>query len=521
MKKKLISLVLALALVVSSVLVLVACNTTLPSVSKEVITEGENMTMTELLAKAKEETGDFIAYGNTSRITTAMTNFIAKYGEQLGLNSSNATAAKKDDSEIYSLLREEAKAKTASKNASMVLIQDSSSLNLQMTAKDPIITNYVSKEFKDKVDESNRLPLAHQFINKLFMYNNVGETNAKFDNVWQLTDQSYKGKIFFKNPKDEQVNMNFLIMLTNDEWSGKLEKAYKALNNNTAATDVGEGKTYKNYGYKWIAEFIANCNFSVGSDTSIASTLSRESNAGKMGLFVLSKLRDKSVYGDNLQVSAWDKKDGSETELVEIDPFAGFMYSIYAQLASKGPRPYTAMAFINYLMTEEGFKPWGDSVGGYSANKEVPVYSGGLTTPVETDDERAKNEAKEKDDPVQKFVYVDNNKREMIYTNKEKVTIDGKEVEVKTYIYLDDNSTITDIDKTTGKATKIKDKDNKDVSFKASIKTTSAAKVEDKGLDFWTKCLVIEDGKYISSVKATVQDWINGQIRNNQTAKKD
>ena len=94
---------------------------------------------------------------------------------------------------------------------------------------------------------------------------------------------------------------------------------------------------------------------------------------GKLGLFVLSKLRDKSVTTDNLTVAAWDKLNG---EFVTIEPFAGFMYSIYAQLATAGPRPYTAMLFINYLMTQEGFAPWGESVGGYSANPGVPVFEG-------------------------------------------------------------------------------------------------------------------------------------------------
>ena len=52
------------------------------------------------------------------------------------------------------------------------------------------------------------------------------------------------------------------------------------------------------------------------------------------------------------------------------------MYGLYAQLATHGPRPYTAMLFTNYLMTEEGFKPWASSIGGYSANKDVPVHDG-------------------------------------------------------------------------------------------------------------------------------------------------
>ncbi len=508
MKKKIISLVLALTLVASAVFVLVACNKVLPSVSDEVIAAAEKMDMDALLAEAKKESGDFIAYGNTSRITTAMTNFIASdWGKALGLTDKNAVAVKKSDSEIYSLLREESRAKTSAGNASMVLIQDSASLDLERCAKDPLVKNYVSEEFKDKVDANNRLPLAHQFINKLFMYNVADKENtAQFNNVWELTKAEYKGQIFFKNPKDEQVNMNFLIMLTNGEWSGKLETAYKALNGKEA-DDVGAGKTYENYGYKWIAEFIANCNFSITSDTTIASTLSKESNKGKMGLFVLSKLRDASVYGDNLQVSAWDK-DGANN-FVEIDPFAGFMYSIYAQLAAKGPRPYTAMLFINYLMTAEGFKPW-ESLGGYSANKDVPVYEGSLTKPVETTDERSKDG----------FLYLDNNKKEMILTNSEKVKIDGKDVTIKTYTYLDGGATITDKDKTTGKTTQIKvDGKDKDLSIKNKTQKIEGG-VSDQPLSFWTKCLVIEDGAYILSVKAEVQDWINTKLASNNTTVK-
>lgn len=519
MKKKLISLVLALALVVSSVLVLVACNTTLPSVSDEVIAAAEKMDMDALLEEAKKETGDFIAYGNTSRITTAMTNFIASdYGKALNLTSSNAVAVKKSDSEIYELLRNESQSKSASGNASMVLIQDSASLDLERGAKDPLVKNYVSEQFKDKVDSKNRLPLAHQFINKLFMYNvSDKENTAQFSNVWELTKSEYKGQIFFKSPKDEQVNMNFLIMLTSDEWSGKLEAAYKKLNNNTAATDVGEGKTYANYGYKWIAEFLANCNFSISSDTTIASTLSKTENKGKMGLFVLSKLRDASVYGDNLAVSAWD--EDAEHNLVKIDPFAGFMYSIYAQLAAKGPRPYTAMLFINYLMTAEGFEPW-ESLGGYSANKEVPVYSGSLTKPVEIkggDYDALKDSAKDN------YIYLDNNKKEMILTNKETVKIDGKDVSIKTYTYLNEDktlgtTTITDKDRTTGKATQIK-VDGKDKDLSVKNKTVKLTTVEDKPLSFWTENLVVEDGEYVLSVKADVQDWINTQLSKNTTAK--
>jgi iron(III) transport system substrate-binding protein len=56
------------------------------------------------------------------------------------------------------------------------------------------------------------------------------------------------------------------------------------------------------------------------------------------------------------------------------------MYPLYAQLAANGPRPYTAMLFINYLFTEEGFIPWGGPsttiMGAYSSSSDIGASEG-------------------------------------------------------------------------------------------------------------------------------------------------
>lgn len=85
MKKRLVSILIAAILIVSAVFVFAACDPEDKNVT-ELVAEAQNMTWDEIYAKAKEETGDFNAYGNTSRITTAMANFVAKYGQELGLN---------------------------------------------------------------------------------------------------------------------------------------------------------------------------------------------------------------------------------------------------------------------------------------------------------------------------------------------------------------------------------------------------------------------------------------------------
>ena len=318
----------------------------------------ESMSHEELLEKALAEEGTFVVYGNTSRIVTAAEAFGALHG--ITIEGSNLK-----DYEIYTKLSTEIKG--GAKGADMVMIQDGASLQSQALDTGYLV-NFVPASVKDAVAEGDRNPLIQQFINKVFIWNNRGESVPAITNVWQLTEPQFKGNIIFKTPDSEQVNMNFLVMLTNEEWSAKLEEAYK----NLYGEDIDLGE-YENAGYKWIAEFLSNCTFG-NSDTTIAEEISQETAEGKIGLFVLSKLRSSSVYTENLTVGEYV---AAETG-TPIEPFSGFMYPMYALVSSNASRPYTAMLFIEYLMTQDGFEPWGKSIGAYSTNTQIAPNEGDL-----------------------------------------------------------------------------------------------------------------------------------------------
>ena len=321
---------------------------------------GQAMTHDQLVEKAKAETGNFVVYGNTSRISNAVSDFAGMY--DIPFESNNLK-----DMEIYTKLQNE----NGDGAADMVMIQDGSQLTDAID--NGWVINFVPADVKDALDEADQQPaLVHQFINKLFIYNNLGDNVPAIKNVWELTAPEMKGNIIFKNPENEKVNMNFLVMCTKDEWADKLAEAYKAWK----GEDIQLGE-YKNAGYKWIAEFLDNVTFGK-SDTTIAEEISQETATGKIGLFVLSKLRSSSVYTDNLTVAQYDASANGYT----VEPFAGFMYPMYTMVNTKATRPYTAMLFIEYLMTQEGFKPWGKSIGAYSPNPAITVNDGDLTIDV-------------------------------------------------------------------------------------------------------------------------------------------
>lgn len=349
--KKLVSLLLALALVLT-------CSFAMAESIADLAKAAEGMTHEELVEKALAEEGTFIVYGNTSRIVTAAEEFGALYN--IPFEGSNLK-----DAEIYTKLSTEIEG--GAKGADMVMIQDGASLQ-SMAIDTGYLVNFVPASVKANVAEGDQNPLIHQFINKVFIWNNKGENVPAITNVWQLTEPQFKGNIVFKAPDSEQVNMNFLVMLTNEEWSSKLEAAYK----NLYGKDIELGD-YENAGYKWIAEFLSNCVFG-NSDTTLAEELSQETAEGKLGLFVLSKLRSSSVYTENLTVGQYV---AAETG-APIEPFAGFMYPMYAMLSSNASRPYTAMLFIEYLMGADGFHPWGKSIGAYSTNTEIAPLEGDL-----------------------------------------------------------------------------------------------------------------------------------------------
>ena len=321
---------------------------------------GQAMTHDELVEKAKAETGTFVVYGNTSRITTAAEAFAALY--DIPFESNNLK-----DQEIYTKLRNE----TGNGAADMVMIQDGAQLTDAID--EGLVINFVPAEVKDALEEADQQPaLVHQYINKLFIYNNLGDSVPAIKNVWELTAPEMKGNVIFKNPESEKVNMNFLVMCTKDEWADKLAEAYKAWKGEDI--DLGE---YKNAGYKWVAEFLDNVTFGK-SDTTIAEEISQDTATGKIGLFVLSKLRSSSVLTDNLTVAQYDAAANGYA----VEPFSGFMYPMYTMINTKATRPYTGMLFIEYLMTQEGFQPWGKSIGAYSPNPAISVNEGDLTIDV-------------------------------------------------------------------------------------------------------------------------------------------
>ncbi len=305
------------------------------------------MTHDELVAAAKAE-GKVVVYATTSRIAKAAENFTAKYG--IECETSNLK-----DFELIEKVSKEAESGVV--GADFVVAQDAGRLFGELI-EPGFLYNYVPPTFKDIIPESQQNPLQICAINKVFIYNDEYTQESPYYNIWQFADPKYKSTLNFKNPFQEGVNSNFLTMITKPEIADEIAAAYK----DYFGKDIV--LTTPNAGYEWIKAIYENDLISGTSDTTIAENVGMKGQKKEntpVGLFVFSKARYATTKNLALKPA------------MDMEPFCGFYYSLYALISTNAKHPNAAKLFIEYLLTEEGFEPWGSDCGTYSSNPNIPI----------------------------------------------------------------------------------------------------------------------------------------------------
>lgn len=366
---------LTAAALVMSMSMMTGCGGSKKSDVQKIIEDAQTLSYDELVNKAKEEVGDNTVqtYGNSSQLEKALTAFT----ELTGIKTQNT---KKGDAETYTELGEAFSANRYI--ADMVLLQDGNKLqNEMLNAK--YLDNYIPKDQKDKIAKDDLEPTAAVYLNKVFMYNNTDYDGTNADtattgalthymtNVWQVAgtsaDENHISNTSFKPASTENVNMNFLVMLTSEKWVQSLTEAYK----DYYGTDYVAESKYKNIGYKWIAEFLTNSQ-NHSSDGTACKNVAK-GNGGSMALVNLNKNKDLSQSG----VGTEDKANLTYVAMEEentLKGFGGFCYKMYALIADNAKYPYAACAIVNYLLSAEGFgAAWGAKDGYYSVNSDAGI----------------------------------------------------------------------------------------------------------------------------------------------------
>lgn len=357
-------------------IVLVACGKDNSKNVKEVISQAQNMTLDELVEKAYQESNGKTVngIGNSSRGKPAGEAFVkyiktkhADYTGQIGWQQPK-------ENSIFQSLTSDTKGNS---KFAVTLIQDGNQINSKMV-KTGILLNFIPKDWKNAagVDiEENGTPLALQTLSKVFMYNSVDPT-YKFNNVWQFVRQGER--TLFMGLESEPVGKNFLVMLTKESYAKVLKEAFDALTEAekqyfqpiidglaAKATELKLGENGK-YALAWIQQYVKQLQVET-DDSPISNILVKKANVKKQGLLVYSKLRSiketEETSVNNIKVAAYENG---------YVGFGGYAYKHYLQIPKNSPYPWTAAAFITYMVTQkDGFNPWGKDMGGYSSNPNI------------------------------------------------------------------------------------------------------------------------------------------------------
>ena len=365
--KKLISVLLALMMLLTMVSFASAEDVA------AVIEQAQAMTLEELFQKAIEESNGkrFDAVGNSSRGKSVLPIFVEelqKINPDYTLDYEGGWQQPKEN-KIFDQLTEDING--SNHVMSMTLIQDGNQIQSKMLDTG-LLLNFVPKDWQDAegvAKENNENPLALQTLNKVFMFNNLGEKTYK--NMWDFVREGEAP--MFMGTNSEPVGKNFLYMMTNEKYATIAKEAYEAWDGKNAeddaliedmkldAADLGLTGANAEYGLAWVYLWCEKYN-EMTDDGPICNELVKVSAKDQSGLLVYSKLRSveetTEASVNNITVAAY------QDDYVGI---GGYAYKHYLMLTKSSPLPWTSCALIAYMTTTaDGFYPWGKDMGGYA-----------------------------------------------------------------------------------------------------------------------------------------------------------
>ncbi len=335
----------------------------------DAIANAQNMTLAELEAAAQAEFEAagvlFTAKGPTSGFKKVLSAFQEKYP----WFQYNEFSSSKDQALYTELVTGIGQGQYV---ADISMVQDGSSLQ-SMIIDTGYMLNYVPTTVE--LAEADKNPLAALYVNKNFFWN---KTNPEYgedylQNVWQLTGAdgvSLSGihQLSFQNPATENVNMNFLIMLTSDEACQMLAEAYESYFGVPYAANDG----YESIGYKFLTEFLKNVTTWHSSDTTAVKNMTTMTT-GQVVYGPLNKVKDYPTtndYHNDLAISGWN---------VPMEGFKSYLYKMWIMIPSTARLPYTSCLLIEFFCSPEGFTSGWDSEGYYSVNPLTPPVEGDHT----------------------------------------------------------------------------------------------------------------------------------------------
>jgi len=245
------------------------------------------------------------------------------------------------------------------------------------------IFNYVPSHYVDRIPSANRDPLLIR-VNEamVFFYNTeLHPDSAPISNVWELTQEKYRGRVGIKNPMSSGSSLMGLATLVQEP--EEMAAAYKRL----TGEDIVLSDGVPDAGYEFVKRMLANDIVIYKSGSKLVDA------AGKAG-------QDDAliVMGSMTYISRNESKGNVNAILSDLDPVSRLVFPTYMSIAAHAPNPNAAKVLIAYLLGStdinldtklekpyiegasfdllQGLAPYHDA-GSVSPRSDVPLPQGG------------------------------------------------------------------------------------------------------------------------------------------------
>lgn len=327
----------------------------------------------DIVAKATAE-GEVVIYSSSGRIAKLKDHFEALYPGitmtlfDLGSVKTIEKTVREQDAGIFQV--------------DVITTGNSGQVINELLGKGRIF-NYVPAHFVDRIPEENRDPLLIRVNEAIVFFYNT-ETNPDgppITNVWELTEERFKGRVGIKDPMASGSSLMGLAALVQNP--DEMAAAYKRL----TGEDIVLSDGVPDAGYEFVKRMLDNDIVIFKSGSKLADA------AGKPGQ------SDPLIAFTNMTyIARNDGKGNVNAIMANLDPASKMVYPTFMSIGANAPHPNAAKVFIAYLLGNpdmnldtvlekpytkgasfdmlQGLAPYHDA-GSVSPRSDVPLPAGG------------------------------------------------------------------------------------------------------------------------------------------------
>lgn len=303
----------------------------------------EDFNLDALIEAAKSEP-PLNVYDSTGKIVDMAEAFNKAYG--LNAVGTKARAAE----QLEMVIRE---VQAGNVQTGVVLIADVPAAMGQLIPEG-FAESFLAPDLAEDIDEVARDPLLVVSSPYVWAYNTALHDKCPIDNIWQMTDPEWKGKIVLEDP---------LRLPTFTDWYSQMEShADEAV---AAAYEAHYGKKleteFDSATKAWLAAVAANGPLITDTDTAAAEAVAAPGQTETfVSMVTAAKFRDNASKGYTLGLCSG------------LKPHMGFHTAKVALIPKGTQSPNAAKLFSRFIMTEEGIASQ-LADGKISFNHKVPV----------------------------------------------------------------------------------------------------------------------------------------------------